>query len=85
MGSQAALVQHARLPAAMLRSPELDIYPPKAPELTDLIDGSIGEGSPFHGTFGYYAQGVDPETAKLPAGWQERALRLRKRRPEAPL
>lgn len=77
VGSQAALVQHPRLPAAMLRSPELDIYPPKAPELADLIDGSIGEGSPFHGTFGYYAQGVGPETAKLPSGWEARAFRLR--------
>ena len=45
----------------MLRSPELDIYPPRAPELADLIDGSIGEGSPFRGTFGYYAQGVGHE------------------------
>jgi hypothetical protein len=26
--------------------------------LADLIDGSIGEASMFHSTFGYYAQGV---------------------------
>ena len=78
VGSQAAPVRHARLPAAMLRLLELDIYPPRAPERADLIDGSIGEGSPFHGTFGYYAQGVGPETAKLPAGWHERAFRLQR-------
>ena len=76
VGSQAALEQHRRLPSAMVRSPELDLYPARSPELADVIDGSIGEGSPFHRTFGYYGQGVGPETAKLPAGWRDRAFRL---------
>lgn len=40
----------------------------------DLIDGAIGEGSEFHETFGYYAQGVGPTTAVLPAGWQSRLV-----------
>ena len=48
----------------------------KQPELADLIDGAIGELSPFHERFGYYAQGVGPETAVLPAGWQERLVKL---------
>ena len=39
-----------------------------------LIDGSIGEASMFHDTFGYYAQGVVESTAQLPAGWQERLV-----------
>ena len=30
VGSQAALVQHARLPPTMARSPELDLYPRRA-------------------------------------------------------
>ncbi|MEO5803616.1 MAG: hypothetical protein ABIR24_08795, partial [Verrucomicrobiota bacterium] len=38
------------------------------------IEGSIGEGSPFHQTFGYYAHGVAEETAILPAGWKERLV-----------
>ena len=46
------------------------------PELADLIDGAIGEGSPFHERFGYYAQGVGPETAVVPTGWQSRVLRI---------
>jgi hypothetical protein len=41
-----------------------------------LIDGSIGELSPFHETFGYYAHGIGPETAALPTGWRGRAVRL---------
>jgi hypothetical protein len=39
-----------------------------------VIDGSIGELSPFHETFGYYAQGVTEETAHLPKGWKERLV-----------
>ena len=55
---------------------EADIYPLQAPELAELIDGSIGELSLFHERFGYYAQGVGPETAHLPRGWQNRLIRL---------
>ena len=40
----------------------------------DLIDGSIGELSAFQDTFGYYAQGVTPESATLPRGWRKRLV-----------
>jgi hypothetical protein len=30
----------------------------------------------FQRTHGYYAHGVGPETAKAPAGWQERLIRV---------
>ena len=40
----------------------------------DLIDGSIGELSPFQEAFGYYAQGVVPTTAILPRGWRKRLV-----------
>ena len=49
-------------------------HPAAVPERADLIDGSIGELSPFHEQFGYYAHGVGPETAVLPAGWKERLV-----------
>jgi len=74
VGSQAVLGQFPTAPAELLRSTEADLYPRDAPEKADLIDGSIGEGSPFHDTFGYYAQGVGPETAVLPAGWEGRLI-----------
>jgi hypothetical protein len=76
VGSQSVLGQHPDAPAALLASMEADVYPRNHPERWDLIDGSIGEGSPFHSTFGYYAQGVGPETAILPAGWESRAIRI---------
>ena len=46
------------------------------PSKADLIDGALGDGSPFHRTFGYYAHGVGPETAKAPVGWRERLVRV---------
>lgn len=57
-------------------SMEADIYPKEAPELADKIDGAIGEGSRFHERNGYYAQGVGPETAILPAEWLTRVHRV---------
>jgi len=57
-------------------SMEADIYPLQAPELADKIDCAIGEGSQFHETFGYYAQGVSPETAILPKEWMQRVHRV---------
>jgi hypothetical protein len=77
VGSQAAHASINDLPDVMRQSGEIDIYPLRQPELADVIDGAIGEGSPFHATFGYYAQGVGPETAKLPRGWRDRAVRFR--------
>jgi len=48
-----------------------------APEKADIIDGCIGELSPFHETFGYYAHGIGPETAVLPAKWKTRLVHRR--------
>lgn len=77
IGSQAILGQFPAAPPELTVSVEADVYPRNKPELADLIDGSIGELSPFHATFGYYAQGVAPETAALPAGWQSRLVPVR--------
>lgn len=76
IGSQSILGALASPPPACLLSMEADIYPLQAPALADLIDGSLGEMSLFHEHFGYYAQGVGPETAHLPRGWQDRLVRL---------
>lgn len=76
IGSQSVLAQFPDAPAALLVSNEADVFPKNHPERWDLIDGSIGEGSPFHTTFGYYAQGVEEGTAVLPAGWQDRLVRI---------
>lgn len=77
IGSAAVLAQFPNAPEIMLRSNEADIYPPNAPEKSWDIEGSLGSGSQFHETFGYFADGVGPETSRLPRGWRERAYVLR--------
>lgn len=76
VGSQAILAAFPEAPPELTVSVEVDLYPDTAPEKAVLIDGSIGEKSLFHETFGYYAHGVGPETAVLPSGWRSRALVL---------
>lgn len=79
IGSQAL---HASAPGAFSEevtpSVEVDIAVKNDPEgrLADLLDGSIGEGSIFHQTFGYYVQGVVETTAVLPRGWRRRLVRF---------
>jgi len=51
IGSQAILGQFPDAPAELLVSNEADVYPKGHPERSDLIDGSIGELSPFHETY----------------------------------
>ncbi len=74
IGSQALLGEHPDAPEQLLVSIEVDIYPRAKPEDSILVDGAIGEGSTFQDTFGYYAHGVAPETATLPALWEERLV-----------
>ena len=76
IGSQAILGQFPDAPAALLRSMEADLYPMSRPEMADKVDGAIGEGSKFHQTHGYFAQGVGPDTATLPKGWRKRLIRI---------
>lgn len=76
IGSQSILGQFPDAPSALLVSAEADLFPLHHPELADLIDGSIGEGSHFHELFGYYAQGVGERTAVLPKGWRQRLVRI---------
>jgi hypothetical protein len=74
IGSQAILGQFPQAPTRMRVSMEADLFPLHHPERADVIEGSIGELSPFHQTFGYYAQGVAEETARLSPGWKERLV-----------
>jgi hypothetical protein len=76
VGSQAILAQYPSPPAEMVVSEELDIYPRSDPSRSIEIDAALGQGSLFEETFGYRAHGVGPETAVLPAGWEERLVRV---------
>jgi len=75
LGSTSIFGQFPDIPAEFLQSIEADIFPKNKPHMSDTIDGCIGELSPFHESFGYYAHGVGKETANnLPKGWDERLV-----------
>ena len=79
VGSQAILGSYAEdeLPEVAWLSVEADLVfldQHSGLEKADQVDGAIGELSPFHETYSYYAQGADLTTAKLPNGWRDRLV-----------
>lgn len=74
VGSQAILGSAPDAASELLRSIEAHVFPRAHPERANVIDGAIGEGWIFQDTYGYYAHGVGPETAKAPAGWTDRLV-----------
>jgi hypothetical protein len=75
IGSQAILGSVNEPPESMLFSMEADVYPRDDPSKAIEIEGSLGDGSPFQGMYGYYAHAVGPETAIAPLGWEDRLVR----------
>lgn len=66
-GSQVILAQSIQYDEIMHRSMEADIaIPGDLGKLSDEIEGSLGEGSTFAVTFGYYAEGVEQQYRELP-------------------
>ena len=80
IGSQAILASYDEdeLPEQAIASIEADVAFLNDPDAAkaDLVDGAIGELSPFHESFGVYAQGVEVSTATLPPGWRSRLVRF---------
>jgi len=78
IGSQSVLgaIPEDRLPLAATASIEVDVafFDDPGDRKADQVDGAIGELSPFHESFGYYAQGVGVSTAVLPEGWRDRLV-----------
>ena len=74
VGSQAILGSHPDAPPELTISMEADVFTFRSPGDAGLIEGSIGEGSPFHETFGYFGHGVGEETSTLPRGWKRRLV-----------
>jgi len=78
IGSQSVLgaISEERLPPAATASIEVDVafFDDPGDRKADQVDGAIGELSPFHETFGYYAQGGSVSTAVLPAGCRDRRV-----------
>lgn len=73
IGSQSVLASIDSPPAVLAMSMEADLYVVGQPQLTQDIEGSLGEFSLFHDTHGFYAQAVSEKTAFLPSSWRLRA------------
>jgi hypothetical protein len=79
IGSQAILgaFDENDLPSAATASIEAGIAFLDDPDRSkaDEVEAAIGEMSPFHQSFGIYAEGVHVDTALyLPAGWRDRLI-----------
>ncbi len=61
---------------AVVGSMEVDLFIPNDTQKTNLVNGTIGEMSDFHDTFGYFADGVDITTTTLPKDWDKRLIKV---------
>jgi len=75
IGSQSLHGKYPDLPDDIVRSAEVDLIATKDLDRTEWLN-AIGQDSPFHETFGYYADPVDETTATLPKGWKGRLVNL---------
>ena len=95
IGSQAILATYPdwQLPAAATMQADIAVDAELAraqvvvdeTALADAIDGALGEGSQFHHTYGYFAQGVEAITATLVPRWRDRLVALRCDTPQGPV
>ena len=82
VGSQAILLTWPDAPVVMKITPEIDIYPEnnrdweqRNPGFEASVEISVlfGEMSQFHQRFGFYLDGVDENTARMPPDWLDHA------------
>ena len=75
IGSQSLHGKFPDLPDDLVKSFEVDLMASKHVDRTEWLN-VIGLYSPFHDSFGYYADPVDRNTATLPKGWKSRLVNL---------
>jgi hypothetical protein len=75
IGSQSLHGKYPDVADEILKSAEVDLVAGKKGTRTQWLN-AIGHLSPFHETYGYYADPVDLSTATLPKGWKGRLVNL---------
>src|SRR3970040_280309 len=75
IGSQALHGQYPERDDDIVRCAEVDLIAADSPARTEWLN-AIGVHSPFHETFGYYADPVDESSAVLPRGWKSQLVDL---------
>src|SRR5580698_983188 len=78
IGSAAIFAWRREVPDGMAMTREVDLFaydvpPDEADRVAVELDGMLGVQSQFDATYGYYCDGVGPETAILPTDWLTRA------------
>jgi hypothetical protein len=75
VGSQALHGKYPNLVDEIVHSAEVDVIATGDVSRTEWLN-VIGQDSPFHEQFGYYADPVEGGTAILPTGWKGRLVTL---------
>jgi uncharacterized nucleotidyltransferase DUF6036 len=75
IGSQSLHGKYPDLPDDLVSSAEVDLISTGRTSRTEWLN-AIGQDSPFHQEFGYYADPVEEGTAILPRGWKGRLVNL---------
>lgn len=75
-GSLAALGYSGEIPARMAQSVDVDAYTKGDPGRVFELAPALGQGSAFEAEHGYYLDPISPHVATLPAGWEERLVRI---------
>jgi hypothetical protein len=79
IGSAAIVAWREVVPDALIISRDIDLFAydsTDAERISEELEGSLGHASDFDNTFGFYCDGVGPETAILPTDWEERAKKF---------
>ena len=77
VGSAAVVAWFETVPAVMAMTVEADLFAPDASDPEEIsfeLDTLLGRQSDFHDAYGYFIDGVSPETARLPKDWRNRAI-----------
>ena len=75
-GSLAALGYAGQVPPRMAMSVDVDAYGRSAPARIFELAHALGQGSRFEAEHGYYLDPISPRIATLPAGWEDRLVRI---------
>jgi hypothetical protein len=75
IGSQSLHGKFPDIADDIVRSVEVDLIAKRNLDRTEWLN-AIGQDSPFHESFGYYADPVDETSATLPSGWKGRLINL---------
>lgn len=70
------IVQGNEIPARMLMSIDVDCFTRQDPGRIFELQQSLGEGSPFEASHGFFLDPIAPEVLTLPTQWEFRLVRV---------